>query len=61
MSRTKDKEIAEKVDFSGGKRGVYFDRAKNGIRTFEVSDADDRARPSDTKADRSSRAGSERR
>lgn len=36
--------MADEYDFSKGKRGVFYDRAKNGILTFEVSDEEDAER-----------------
>lgn len=37
-------EAAQTYDFSNAKRGVLFERAKNGIKTYQVTDAEDRAR-----------------
>jgi len=33
---------ADGYDFKNAKRGVFYQRAKIGIKTFEVTDADDR-------------------
>ena len=42
--RKPNSDAGDTYDFKNAKRGVFFERAKIGIKTFEVSDAEDRAR-----------------
>lgn len=43
--RNPSSDSTDAYDFKNAKRGVFHERAKIGIKTFEVTDGEDRQRP----------------